>query len=346
MNTYRRMTAIGIVALCATMITVAAWGSGKKEDAAPVEKKILVAMVTDQSGLGDQSFNDTTWAGIQKAERELGIEKKISEAREQAQYVPNLTAFAEQKSDLVVGVGFMCKDALKEAAGLYPNTRFALVDGVVEAPNVVCLLFKEEEASFLVGAIAGMMTKTGTVGFVGGMSNPITNKMEVGYKAGVMAANANVKVLMAYAGTFSDPGKGEEMATPQFQQGADIVFHAAGGTGLGVINAAKKLGKYAIGADIDQNYLAPDNVLTSAMKRVDIAVYNAIKMVKDGTFKGGIYRYGIKEDGIGYAPSTAKMVPENILRKVERLKEMIIDGRIVPPTTYEELSRFVAPKLE
>jgi len=345
MKVEKRLMSV-VVALCAMTLATAAWGNGKKEAVPSSQKKLTVAMVTNQSGLGDQSFNDTTWAGIQRAEKELGIEKKISEAREQAQYVPNLTAFAEQKSDLVVGVGFMIKDALKEAAGLYPNTRFALVDGVVDAPNVVCLLFKEEEASFLVGAIAGYMTKTGTVGFVGGMSGAITNKMEVGYKAGVLTANPNAKVLVAYAGTFSDPGKGEETATPQFQQGADIVFHAAGGTGLGVINAAKKLGKYAIGADIDQDFLAPDNVLTSAMKRVDIAVYNAIKMVQDGSFKGGTYRYGIKEGGVDYAPSTSKKVPAAVLRKVEQLKKMIVDGRIVPPTTYDELSKFVAPDVQ
>jgi basic membrane protein A len=152
-------------------------------------------------------------------------------------------------------------------------------------------------------------------------------------------------VLVAYAGSFADPAKGEEMATPEFQQGADIVFHAAGGTGLGVINAAKKLGKYAIGADIDQNYLAPENVLTSAMKRVDMAVYNAIKMLKDGTFKGGKYRYGIKEGGIGYAPTTAKMVPVSTIQAADKLQGMIVDGRIVVPTTYDELAKFTPPKL-
>jgi basic membrane protein A len=336
---------VAVAILLATVAIAAAWGSGKQEPAKLAKQKLVVAMVTNQSGLGDQSFNDTTWAGIQKAEKELGIEKKISEAREQAQYVPNLTAFAEQKCDLVVGVGFMIQDALKEAAALYPNTHFALVDGQVDAPNVACLLFKEEEASFLVGAIAGLTTKTGAVGFVGGMSDPITNKMEVGYKAGVMTTNPGAKVLVAYAGSFADPAKGEEMATPEFQQGADIVFHAAGGTGLGVINAAKKLGKYAIGADIDQNYLAPENVLTSAMKRVDMAVYNAIKMLKDGTFKGGKYRYGIKEGGIGYAPTTAKMVPVSTIQAADKLQGMIVDGRIVVPTTYDELAKFTPPKL-
>lgn len=333
----------GLCTVLACTLVLLAASCQRKQAAKSTAKETVIAMVTNQSGLGDQSFNDTTWAGLQKAETELGIVKKISEAKEQAQYVPNLTAFAQQKCDLVIGVGFMIKDAVKEAAAQYPATHFAIVDGEVEAPNVACLLFKENEGAYLVGVIAGMMTKSRVVGFVGGMSSPPVMKFEVGYRAGVMSVDPKIKVLIAYAGSFSDPGKGEETAVPQYRQGADIVFHASGGTGLGVINAAKKLGKFAIGVDIDQNYLAPENVMTSVIKRVDIAAFNAIKMVKEGTFKGGTYRYGIKEGGMDYAPSTSKHVPQRVIDEVERIKRLIGEGKIVPPATYEELTAFKPP---
>ena len=307
--------------------------------------KPIMAMVTNQSGLGDQAFNDATWAGFLLAQEKLGIEPKVLEAREQAQYVPNLSILADQQSDLVVGVGFMIKDAVKEVAELYPDTNFGLVDGIVDAPNVACLLFKENEGAFLMGAIAAKMSKTGTVGFVGGMSNPVTNRFEAGYRAGVKTVNPDMEVLVSYAGTFADPAKGEEMAIPQYDQGADVIFQVAGGTGMGVINAAKKKDKWVIGVDRDQNSLAPDNVISSMIKRLDIAVFNAIKMVQDGNFKGGQYKYGIAEGGIDYAPTTSKNVPQEILDYVDMIKGKIVSGDIQPPSTYEELDAFVPPAL-
>ncbi len=325
-----------------------AWAGGVKEEEKGTtgKKKFVMAMVTDQSGLGDQAFNDAAWEGLKMAEKKFGIIKKVVESREQSQYVPNFSSLAEQKVDLIIGVGFLLKDAIKEVAPEYPNAHFALVDGVVKAPNVACLLFKENQGAFLVGAIAAKMTKTGIVGFVGGMETPIVKKFEAGYRAGVMTANPKVKVLVSYAGTFKDPAKGEEMAIPEYNQGADIVFQVAGQTGLGVINAAKKMNKYVIGVDRDQHYLAPKNVITSMIKRVDIAVFNAAKMVVEGKFKGGIYRYGIKEGGVDIAPSTSKMVPKDILDYVNKLKEMIKEGKINPPSTLEELKSFVPPKVD
>ena len=309
------------------------------------EKQLVMTMVTNQSGLGDQAFNDAAWAGLIMAEEKLGIEKKVLESREQAQYVPNFSTLAEQKVDLIIAVGFMMKDALAEVAELFPESNFGIVDGTVDAPNVACLLFKENEGAFLVGAIAAKMTKSGTVGFVGGMENPITKKFESGYRAGVMTANPDVKVLVSYTGSFADPAKGEEMATAQYNQGADVVFQVAGQTGLGVINAAKKMNKYVIGVDRDQNYLAPDNVITSMIKRVDIAVFNAAKMVKEGDFKGGVYRYGVAEGGIDIAPTTGKLVPTEILDYVNTLKQMIIEEKINPPTTSDELEKFTPPEV-
>jgi len=343
MKSQRMRMVVSILIVMSVSVSFLLVGGAQK--ASEAAKKPVMAMVTNQSGLGDQAFNDATWAGFILAQEKLGIEPKVLESREQAQYVPNLSILADQKSDLVVGVGFMIKDAVKEVADLYPDTNFGLVDGIVDAPNVACLLFKENEGAFLMGAIAAKMSQTGTVGFVGGMSNPVTNRFESGYRAGVKTVNPDMDVLVSYAGTFADPAKGEEMAIPQYDQGADVIFQVAGGTGMGVINAAKKKNKWVIGVDRDQNSLAPDNVISSMIKRLDIAVFNAIQMVQDGAFKGGQYKYGIAEGGIDYAPTTNKNVPQEIIDYVEMLKEKIVNGEITPPSTYEELDAFVPPAL-
>ncbi|MDX9915935.1 MAG: BMP family ABC transporter substrate-binding protein, partial [Sphaerochaeta sp.] len=331
---------VTMLCLCSGLLFSA--GQKQVQDA---DRPLTVAMVTNQSGLGDQSLNDNTHAGLLKAEKELGVVKKVVESREQSQYVPNLSALADEKCDLVIGVGFMIKDAVAVAAELYPNVNFALVDGEVDLPNVACLLFKEEQGAFLVGVIAAKMTKTNIVGFVGGMSSPSTNKFEVGYRAGVRAVDPDIKVLISYTGTFADPAKGQEQAIPQYAQGADIIFHAAGMTGLGVINAAKSLDKYVIGIDIDQNYLAPDHVITSAIKRVDAAVYSEVKKLVDGTFTGGFQVYGIKEGGMDYADSTSKHCPPEVIAVVESVKARIASGEFTPPATYEELAAFSTLRL-
>ena len=343
MKSQRMRMVVSILMVISMSISFLLLGGSRK--ASEAADKPVMAMVTNQSGLGDQSFNDATWAGFLLAQEKLGIEPKVLESREQAQYVPNLSILADQNCDLVVGVGFMIKDAVKEVADLYPDTKFGLVDGFVDAPNVACLQFKENEGAFLMGVIAAKMSKTGTVGFVGGMSNPVTNRFEAGYRAGVKTVKPDIEVLVSYAGTFADPAKGEEMAIPQYDQGADVIFQVAGGTGMGVINAAKKKDKWVIGVDRDQNSLAPDNVISSMVKRLDMAVFNAIQMVQDGDFHGGQYQYGIAEGGVDYAPTTSKNVPQEILDFVDTIKEKIVKGEIVPPSTYEELDAFVPPAL-
>lgn len=308
--------------------------------------KMTFAMVTDQNGLGDQGFNDSAYEGLKKAEKEFGSKPKVVESREASQYVPNLTGLAEQKVDMVVGVGFLLTDAIKEVAAKYPNVHFVLVDSVVEAPNVANVLFKEEEGSFLVGAIAGLMTKKNIVGYVGGIESPLLKKFEAGYKAGVKTTNPNCKVLVAYTGTFADPAKGEDFANAQYDQGADIIYQVAGQTGLGVINAAKKKNLYAIGVDQDQNALAPKNVITSMIKRVDMGVYYAAKMVAEGKFKGGIYTYGINEGGIDIAPTSDKTLPADVLKKANDLKEMVKKGQVKVPATEQELASFTPPVIK
>ena len=309
-------------------------------------KKLVFAMVTDQNGLGDQGFNDSAWYGLKQAEKEFGSKPQEFESREQAQNEPNLTSLADQKVDLAVGVGFLLTDAIKEVAARYPTINFALVDSVVQAPNVANLLFKEEEGSFLVGAAAGLMTKKNIVGYVGGIEGDLLKKFEAGYKAGVMTTNPKCKVLVAYTGTFADPAKGESFANAQYDQGADIIYQVAGQTGLGVVEAAKKRNLYFIGVDKDQYSLAPKNIITSMIKRVDLAVFDACRMVAKGTFKGGMYTYGINEGGIDIAPTSDKTLPPDVLKTIEKLKEMVKKGEVKPPATEAELAKFTPPKLQ
>ena len=312
---------------------------------AQVVTDLSLAMVTDEAGLGDQGFNDAAWEGMEQSKTEFGAEIKVVESREQAQYVPNFSTLAEQGEDLIVGVGFLLLDAMTEVAPLFPETHFALVDTCVDLPNVACILFKEHEGSFLVGAIAGLMTETDKVGFVGGRESDLLKKFEAGYKAGVMTTNPDAEVLVSYTGTFADPAKGKEMANAQYDQGADVIYEVAGLTGTGVIGAAKDRGTYVIAVDRDKNYLAPENVITSMLKDVGEGVYQTAKMVAQDQFQGGEYRYGVKEGGIGFA-TTGDLMPPEVVALAESLKQMIIDGTLVPPQTFDELDAFTPPEVE
>jgi basic membrane protein A len=345
----KRLYMLLLVALVLSLVVSACGGAA----ASPTESTsggqatsgLAFAMVTDQAGLGDQGFNDAAWEGMQRAKADFGADISVVESKEQAQYVPNFSTLAEQKKDLIVAVGFLLSDAMTEVAPQYPDTHFAIIDSVVDEPNVASITFKENEGSYLVGAIAGMMTKTNMVGFVGGVESDLLKKFEAGYKAGVMTTNPDAQVLVSYTGTFADPAKGNEMANSQYDQGADIVYEVAGLTGTGVINAAKDRNMMAIGVDRDLNYLAPKNVITSMVKRVDEGVYQAAKLVYEGNFKGGHYVYGVAEGGIDIAPTTKDMVPQNVLDTALKLKQMIIDGTVVAPQTLDELASFKPPTL-
>ncbi|MDW8104708.1 MAG: BMP family ABC transporter substrate-binding protein [Armatimonadota bacterium] len=314
------------------------------------EKRLRAAMVTDIAGIGDRSFNESAWRGLQRAEKELGAEVRYLESAKLPDYERNLRLLAQQGYNVVVAVGFAMEDALKKVAPQFPNVVFAIVDGnAPDLPNCVSLKFREHEGSFLVGALAGAMTKTGTVGFVGGMEIPLIKKFEAGYRAGVMTTNPQAKVLVGYTGNWTDTAKGKELALSQFERGADIVYHASGQCGLGVIEAAKERGKghFAIGVDSDQDYIAPGFVLTSMIKGVDNAVFEVCKSVKEGTFQPGTRDLGIKENGVGLSPMqyTKHLVPQQVLDKIETLRQMIADGRLKVPQSEEELKGFQPPVL-
>lgn len=324
-----------VVLICLALVAMLFFGCTKAEKT----KAIKVAMVTDVGGVNDQSFNQSAWEGLQRANVELGIEASYLESNQDADYKPNMETLLDAGNDLIWGIGFKMGDVLAELAGLNPEQKYAGIDCFFENPpaNLVGVLFREQEPSYLVGYIAGKMTKTNIVGFIGGMDFFVIHKFHYGYLAGVKEANPKVEVLVQYADSFTDAAKGKAIANQMYKNGADIIFHAAGGVGDGVIEAAKEQNKFAIGVDKDQNSMAPENVITSAMKRVDNAIYNLSKTLLDGTFPGGTnVIYGLKEGGVGIAPTSDKHVPQEILDEVAGLEAKIIAGEIVPPTSKDE----------
>ncbi|MEN3043294.1 MAG: BMP family ABC transporter substrate-binding protein [Fervidobacterium sp.] len=334
-------------------------------------------MVTDTGGLGDKSFNDGTWAGIERAAKELKVEAKVIMSQEQSDYIPNLTKAAEEvmkekDGGIVFAVGFMMTDALEKVAKQYPTVYFAGIDIAFEKelPNVINFLFKEQESAFLVGYIAAAITRTGKVGFVGGIPIPPVERFRYGYEAGIKAytdlKGKKVTVIKGYTNEFSDPKKGKDLANSQFSQGVDIIFAAAGACGNGVIEAAKEkseklAGKglenikkyalsgkalyYAIGVDVDQDYMAPGVVLTSAMKGIDTAGYYGVKWAFTGQFKGGTKNLGLKEQGVRmselkYTKEMIEKLAPNALKELDYLKQLVIEGKITIPDSEESLKAF------
>lgn len=313
---------------------------------APQPAKFRVAMVTDVGGLNDQSFNASAYRGLKKLESE-GAEIKALESTKQEDYEVNLGALVDQKYNLIWSIGFLMTDATDKAAKANANQQFAIIDSVVNEPNVASITFKEEEGSFLMGVIAGMVTKTNKIGFVGGIEGDLIKKFESGFRAGVKAVNPKANVMVAYAGSFTDQGKGKEVALAQYKAGADVIYHAAGAVGIGVIAAAKEQNKYAIGVDSDQNGLAPDNVISSMIKGVDVAVYDVSKKLQNGDKIGGQHIVlGLKENGVGAAPSTKWDLNKDMKAKVDAYSKMIIDGTLKVPATREELASFKAPEVK
>ena len=305
---------------------------------------IKVGLVFDVGGRGDKSFNDAAYRGLEKAKKELGIEYEYIEPGPGAEREAALRQFASRDDiSIIFGIGFIFTDEITKIAQEFPDKKFACVDYTITPnkiipSNLIALEFKEEEGSFLVGAIAGLTTKTNVVGFVGGMESPLIKKFEKSYAAGVKYVNPKCKVLIGYAGVtgeaFKNPGKGKELALGQYSQGADIIYHASGVTGLGVFEAARETNKLAIGVDSDQYEEAPGYILTSMIKVVDESVFECIKQAKNGTFKGGrIETFGLKSNGVDYIynDKNKNLITEAVHQKVEEIRQKIIDGQITIP---------------
>ncbi len=296
--------------------------------------KIHVGIVFDSGGKDDRSFNAAAYRGVTRAAKDFPIVLRDAEPGDPASLEPAMRAFAEVGYDLVIGIGFAQTPIVEAVAKDYPNINFAIVDGVSSLPNVASLIFKEHEGSYLVGMIAARTTKSGTIGFVGGMDVPLIRKFEVGYEEGARAVNPDIRVIQNYVGVteaaWNNPGKGKELAVAQIGKGADVLFAAAGNSGLGVFDAVEQYDKLVIGVDSNQNWVKPGHVLTSMVKRVDNAVYQIIADLVHSRFKGGIHVYGLPDGGIGYAMDqyNAKLIPPEVLREVEAAKAKIIRGEI------------------
>jgi basic membrane protein A len=307
-------------------------------------KEIVATMVTDTNGLGDQNFNDLANKGGNKAATDLGISWKVIESSDAASFVPNLTAGAEQ-SDLTVAVGFNLADAIKAVAAQYPDKNFLHIDNdSQDQPNIQGVLFKENEPAFLVGLVAGKLTKSNVIGIVGGQAIPPVVRYEVGFRAGIMTTNPAADVKVTYADTFSDPVTGQKIGTDQISLGADILFPIAGGTGAGAYAAAKEKGPsvWMISADTSQNQLDPGQELCVAQKGVDTEVYEGIKQVVDGTFKGGTRTLGLKEGAVSIQDPN-KLIPADVMAIVTAFQQQIIDGTLAVPVDYDTLKAFKAP---
>jgi basic membrane protein A and related proteins len=310
---------------------------------------INAGVVLDVGGRGDKSFNDGAFNGGERATKELGVPVRFIEPGEGSDREAGLRLLAAEKMDLIIGVGFIFTDDLTQLAEEYPDRNFAGVDyalgtdaagNVIPPPrNLAALKFREEEGSFLVGALAALISKSKKVGFVGGMDIPLIHKFEAGYKAGAKHVCPDCTIITHYAGVtpaaFANPGKGKELALSQYGSGVDIIFHASGSTGLGVFEAARQNNKLAIGVDADQYDEAPGHILTSMVKGVDAAVFDAIARVKGGTFSGGVYSFGLKEGGVGYIydEHNRALIPDAVHDRVEALKQQIIAGQIKVPST-------------
>ncbi len=329
----------GLVALNAALLLA---GMGRSSRAS-CAGKTCVGLVFDVGGLGDKSFNDGAHRGLLRAERELGVTVRFIEPGDGSDRESALRQLASQGYDLVFGVGFIFTDDMRKLAGEFPGTRFACIDfsmspGDPPPPdNLTGLRFREQEGSFLVGAIAGLVSKSKVVGFVGGMDVPLIRKFEAGYRAGVKKVCPSCRVLSAYAGTepkaFADPLTGKELATAQYGRGADIIFHASGKTGAGVFTAAEQRGKLAIGVDSDQYDEAPCCVLTSMIKKVDVAVFDAVQDLVEGELEGGIRELGLAEDGVAfvYDQRNQDKIPAAVVDRVRALGKQIIAGQIEVP---------------
>lgn len=321
---------------CALSLVTLAGSSCRTQSraAADDKSKVHVGIVFDIGGKDDRSFNAAAWEGAKRSKQDFPIVLRDVEPGDPTSIEPAMRAFAERGYDLIIGVGFAQGPIMERVAQDYPNLNFAIIDFVVPQPNVASLVFKEHEGSYLVGMIAARKSQTGTVGFIGGMDIPLIHRFATGYEEGAHAVNPNIRMITNYVGVtdaaWNNPGKGKELAAAQIGKGADVIFTAAGNSGLGAFDAAEQNGKFVIGVDANQNWVKPGYVLTSMVKRVDNAVYQIVQDKVAGKFQGGVHVYGLENNGVGYAMDqyNEKLVPAEVITEVEAARQKIINGQI------------------
>ena len=314
------------------------------------KSKVHVGIVFDIGGKDDRSFNAAAWQGVNRAAKDFPIVLRDVEPGDPTSIEPAMRAFAERGYDLIIGVGFAQTPLIESVAKDYPNLNFVVVDGVSQLPNVSSLIFKEHEGSYLVGIIAAKTTKTGVLGFLGGMDIPLIHKFQVGFEEGAKTVNPNIRVIPNYVGVtdtaWNDPVKGKELASTQIEKGADVIFTAAGNSGLGAFDAVEQYGKdsqgrarrYVIGVDSNQNWVKPGFVLTSMVKRVDNAVYKIVQDRVENRALGGVHVYGLDNDGVGYSVDqyNSDLLPKSTIESVEVAKQKIISGQVKVTNAMEK----------
>ena len=301
-----------------------------------------VGLVLDRGGKDDKSFNTSAYEGAMQAKSKLGVYVKYVEATDDNVFEPLMRAFAQRGFDLVIGVGFAQREAIQKVAKQFPKTHFAIIDAEVKAPNVRSLLFEEHEGAYLVGAIAAMTSKSGKIGFLGGMDIPLIRRFHLAYEAGAKRINPGLKVVANYVGVTSEawnnPPKGKELAMAQYDSGVDIVFAAAGASGLGVFDAAEDRKKFAIGVDANQDWMKPGLILTSMLKRVDEAVFSTVADAQAGKFGPGVKRFGLANKGVDYSVDqhNDKILTAAVRKRAEEIKADIIAGKLQVPDYYQQ----------
>lgn len=303
-------------------------------------KEPRIALVLDKGGIADLSFNAAAHSGTTRAAKELKVFVKHVEATDDNSFDALLRSFAQKNFDLIIAVGVSQTDAVKKVAAKFPDKNFALVDGEVSEPNVRSLVFNEHEGSFLVGAIAAQVSKTGGVGFIGGMDIPLIRRFQKGFEAGAKQINPKIKLSANFIGMTGDawnnPARAKELAMSQYKSGVDVIFGAAGASGTGIFDAAEETKKFAIGVDSNQNWVKPGHILTSMVKRVDEAVFVACKDVAEGKFTGGLHTYGLANRGVDYSIDSYndKLLSPEVRKRTDELRKKVISGAVVVPDFY------------
>lgn len=345
----KRNKILSIFLSCILLIsTLSACGSTKtSKENSDQKMNFKVGMVTDEGGLGDKSFNDATYEGLSRAEKDLGFNLQILEPQKDSEFEAYLDRIS-RVSDLVFGVGYKLKNAIDKTSKQNPNLKYVLIDDRVDSNNVLSLNFKEEEGSFLAGVLAGLTTKTNKIGFIGGIESNLIEKFAAGFIAGVKSVNPEAGKLLEdgvnlrYAGSFSDTTRGYEISKSLYSSGVDIIYHAAGGVGIGIFRAAQETGNYAIGVDQDQAKSLPeysDVILTSVVKNLDDGVYKIVKDVVEDKFTPGIVELGVKENGVYLSDFKDKVSGESS-NKIDEYKNKIISGEIIVPKTIDGVKKF------
>ena len=338
----KKLFAVGLTAIMMSSLLVGC--SSKTESNEDVYK---IGMISDTGGVNDESFNQSTWEGLQQAQEKYGKDKvqvKYVESSQEADYTPNIETFVEEDLDLIIGVGYKIAGAIEEASKNYPDVQFAIIDHAYDKQpeNVTSLIYEDNTAAYLAGLIAAKKTETNKVAFIGGMKSATLDKFEYGFRAGVKAANPDCEISVRYANSFSDAALAKSIANQMHKDGVDVIYTAAGAAGTGAIEAAKENKKMAIGVDIDQNPLAPENVISSTVKNINVSIVNLVGEILDGNYQGGqVIVNTLASGGVGLSDSTKDHVSKDILDYVNEQADKIKSGEIKVPENEKQYNEIV-----